>query len=246
MFDPKKLLDDLLGSKIPGTESTVRDKAGQAAQMARDNPLAAGALAAVLLGTGTGRKLSGTALKLGGLAAIGGLAYKAYQNYRNGEQAQPGATSSEPELLPPPTDSEFNPAQAPQGEDEFALVLVRAMIAAAKADGHIDEEERRKIGDKLSLSGIGSEAEEFIRRELEAPLDLDAIVASARTEAQKAELYTASRLAIEPDTRAERGYLDLLAGRLGLPDGLVDHIEATVSSVKVPVREATDAPNSRW
>ena len=44
MFDPKKLLDDLLGSKIPGTESTVRDKAGQATQLAKDNPLATGAL----------------------------------------------------------------------------------------------------------------------------------------------------------------------------------------------------------
>jgi uncharacterized membrane protein YebE (DUF533 family) len=250
MFDPKKLLDDLLGSKIPGTEGTVRDKAGQAVQMAKDNPLAAGALAAVLLGTGTGRQLTGTAVKLGGLAAIGGLAYKAYQNYRNGERpaGADAPVAKEPELLPPPSDSDFHPAQAPQGESEFALMLVRAMIAAAKADGHIDEDERRKIGDKLSLSGMGAEASEFLRRELEAPLDLDAIVASAKTEAQKAELYTASRLAIDPDTRAERGYLDLLAGRLGLPDGLVDHIEATVSSVKVPVSGTPDAtrPNPRW
>jgi uncharacterized membrane protein YebE (DUF533 family) len=248
MFDPKKLLDDLLGSKIPGTESTVRDKAGQAVQMAKDNPLAAGALAAVLLGTGAGRQLTGTAVKLGGLAAIGGLAYKAYQNYRNGEQPADAPAAGQPELLPPPADSDFHPDQAPQGESEFALMLVRAMIAAAKADGHIDDEERRKIGDKLSLSGIGAEAEAFMRKELEAPLDLDAIVASARTEAQKAELYTASRLAIDPDTRAERGYLDLLAGRLGLPDGLVDHIEATVSSVKAPVSGAPDttSPNPRW
>jgi len=73
-----------------------------------------------------------------------------------------------------------------------------------------------------------------MRKELEAPLDLGALVAAARTEAQKVELYTASRLAIEPDTRAERGYLDLLAGRLSLPEALVDHIEATVSAAKVP------------
>jgi uncharacterized membrane protein YebE (DUF533 family) len=45
----KKLLDDLLGSNIPGTTNSVRDKAGQAVQMAKDNPLAAGAIAAVLL-----------------------------------------------------------------------------------------------------------------------------------------------------------------------------------------------------
>ena len=59
-----------------------------------------------------------------------------------------------------------------------------------------------------------------------------AIIGAAKTEAQKVEIYTASRLAIEPDTRTERGYLDMLAGRLGLADALVDHIEATVSAAK--------------
>lgn len=245
MLDPKKLLDDLLGSQIPGTDATVRDKAGQAVQMAKDNPLAAGALAAVLLGTGAGRQVTGAAMRLGGLAAIGGLAYKAYQNYKNGaEPAQAGA--GEPELLPPPADTSFHPSQAPQGEDAFTLTLVRAMISAAKADGHVDADERKKIADKLSLSGIGPEAEKFLMAELERPLDLDELVAAAQTEAQKLELYTASRLTIDPDTRAERGYLDLLAGRLGLPDALVDHVEATVSAAKVPAAKTGTAPNPRW
>ena len=123
--------------------------------------------------------------------------------------------------------------QAPQGEAEFALTLVRAMIAASRADGHIDEEERRKIADKLRLAGIDGEAESFLVAELEKPVDIDALVSGAMTDAQKVELYTASRIAIEPNTRAERGYLDMLAGRLKLPDALVDHIEATVASAKV-------------
>jgi len=233
MLDPRKLLDDLLGSNIPGTQGTVRDKAGQAVQAAKDNPLAAGAIAAVLLGTGSGRAVTGTALKLGGMAAIAGLAYKAYQNYQKGDAPQAQAPAQEPELLPPPSDTGFHPSQAPQGEAEFALTLVRAMIAAARADGHIDDAERRKIGDKLRLSGIGTEAEQFVMQELEKPVDLDAIIASARSDEQKVELYTASRLAIEPNTRTERGYLDMLAGRLGLPDALVDHVEATVEAAKV-------------
>jgi hypothetical protein len=52
------------------------------------------------------------------------------------------------------------------------------------------------------------------------------------TEVQKVEMFTAARLAIDPDTRAERGFLDLLAGRLGLADPLVDHIDATVAAAK--------------
>ncbi len=235
MLDPKALLDDLLGSKVPGTQSTVREKAGQAAQLARDNPIAAGALAAILLGTGPGRKVTGSALKIGGLAAVAGLAYKAYQNYSKGASPDAAAQGGEPELLPPPADTAFDPAQAPQGEAEFALVIARAMIAAARADGHIDEAERARIADRLHLSGIGEEAEAFLLAELEKPVDLDGMVAAAQTDAQKVELYTASRLAIEPQTRAERGYLDMLAGRLRLPDALVDHIEATVAQAKVEV-----------
>lgn len=245
MFDPKKLLDDLLGSQVPGTTGTVRDKAGQAVQMAKDNPLAAGALAAVLLGTGTGRQVTGTAIKLGGLAAIGGLAYKAYQNYKAGNAPEQAPAAGQPELLPPPADTGFHPSQAPQGEDEFTLTLVRAMISAAKADGHIDDKEREKIAGKLKLAGVGSDAEKFLLAELDSPLDLDTLVAGAKTDEQRLELYTASRLTIDPDTRAERGYLDLLAGRLGLPDALVDHVEATVSAAKVPVPAGT-GPNPRW
>jgi uncharacterized membrane protein YebE (DUF533 family) len=250
MFDPKSLLNDLLGSAIPGTGSTVRDSAGKATQMARDNPLAASALVAVLLGTGAGRQLTGSALKLGGLAAIGGLAYKAYQNYKNGEQpAEAGGqvTGQDQTLLPPPADTSFHPSQAPQGEAEFALTLVRAMIAAANADGHIDDNERRKIGDKLALSGISAEAEQLLLAEIEKPLSIDDLVKAVQSDAQKLELYTASRLTIDPDSRVERGYLDLLAGRLQLPDALIDHVEATVSAVKTPASvPSVPAANSPW
>ncbi|HWK64870.1 MAG TPA: tellurite resistance TerB family protein [Rhizobiaceae bacterium] len=247
MLDPKKLLDELLGSKIPGTDGTVRDKADQATQLAKDNPLATGALLAVLLGTSAGRQIGGSALKVGGLAAIAGLAYKAYQNYMEGNRAagaQPD--NAQPELLPPPADTDFHPAQAPQGETEFALMLVRAMIAAANADGHIDDEERNKIVERANLAGLGSEAQEFLAAETAKPLSIDDIVAAAQTEAQKIELYTASRLTIDPNSRAERGYLDLLAGRLQLPDALVDHVEATVSSVKTQPAPAAPSPNSPW
>lgn len=236
MFDPKKLLDQLLGSQLPGAGGTVRDRAGQIGQLAKDNPLATGAIAAVLLGTGTGRQLTGSVLKLGGLAAIAGLGYQAYKNWQAGQQPQAAdvsaAAKSEPELVAPPSGSGFSIEDQANNAD-FAVVLVRAMIAAARADGHIDSAEREAILGKVKLAGLGADAETFLEKELTNPVDLDAIIAAASTESQKVELYTASRIAVNPDSRAERGYLDLLAGRLGLADGLVDHIEATVASAKV-------------
>ncbi|MEL6437001.1 MAG: DUF533 domain-containing protein, partial [Pseudomonadota bacterium] len=191
--------------------------------------LATGALAAVLLGTGVGRDLTGSALKLGGAAAVAGLAYTAYQNYQSGKTPPDPNGADEPEMLPPPSGSEFELDAAPQGADEFAATLVKAMIAAARADGHIDDDERSRIADKLSMAGLEDDAQAFIRAELAKPVDMDTLVGAAHSEAQRVELYTASRLAIEPKSRAERGYLDMLAGRLGLEDGLIDHIEATIA-----------------
>ncbi|MEF0940766.1 tellurite resistance TerB family protein [Rhizobium sp. BR 362] len=231
MIDARKLLDQFLGSQVPGMQGSVRDKASEAINLARDNPLATSAIAGVLLGTKTGRDIAGNVLTLGGLAAIAGLGYQAYKNYQAGNAPQP-AQQAEPQFLPPPSNSGFSTAPAIASND-FALSLVRAMIAAARADGHIDDAERRHILGKVQEAGVGAEAEAFFARELANPVDLDAIVASAQTEEQRVQVYTASRLAIEPDSRAERGYLDLLAGRLGLADALVDHIEATVASAKV-------------
>ncbi len=233
MFDAKKLLDQFLGSNVPGLSGSVRDRAGQATQIAKNNPMKAGAIAAAIFGTKTGRKLAGNAAAVGGIAAIAGLGYLAYKNYQSGQKPeavqQPQPTQ---ELLQPPMDSPFHP-QSETLSNNFALTLVQAMIAAAKADGHIDEAERARIMEKVQVSELDSEAGAFIEKELADPLDINALVAAAKTEEQKVELYTASRLTIEPDSRAERGYLDLLAGRLGLPDALVEHIEATVSAAKV-------------
>lgn len=247
MLDPKKLLDQFLGGQKGGRSSTgdllgslgglagksgggLSGRAGQISDMARNNPMAASAVMAALLGTKTGRKLGGKALKVGGLAAVAGLGYLAYKNYQAGKA--PAQVSSQPqEVLPPPPGSGFDVEPA-ETSDEFALAMVRAMIAAAKADGHIDATERAAIVGKLSEDGLDAEEMAFLQKELEGPVNVDQIVAAAKTQEQKVELYTASRLAVDPDTRAERGYLDLLAGRLGLEDGLVDHIEATVAGVK--------------
>lgn len=236
MIDPKAILDQFLGSKVPGTEGTVGDKARQAGQLARENPIATGLIAAVLLGTPMGRSIAGSALRLGGLAAVAGLGYQAYRNYQAGKVPgapdAPGETPGRPpELLPPPADSGFsaNPAAT---SDDHALTLVRVMIAAAKADGHVDAGERARIHDKLELAGMAADAVAFLDREIAAAVDIDALAARAATEAQKVEMYTAARLTIEPDMPAEREFLSRLAERLGLEPGLVGHIEATVAAAK--------------
>ena len=105
-----------------------------------------------------------------------------------------------------------------------AMLLVRAMIAAAKADGEVDPEERARIVARLRTAGAEGDAQRFVEEELAKPVDLYAITAEIRDVATAAEVYAVSLAAIQVDTEAERKYLDKLALRLGLDRAAVDGI----------------------
>ncbi len=171
---------------------------------------AAGLAAGLLLGRGG----FGSLAKMGAAAAIGGLAYKAWQNH----QAQQGNTA------PVDQDRFIPPAQAGYQHEELSKTLVRAMIAATKADGQIDATEKDAIFRKLETMPLGAEEKAFVFDELSSPLDINAVVARADSAEHGAEIYAASLVAITADTPAERAYLDALAHKLGLAPGLVAEI----------------------
>jgi uncharacterized membrane protein YebE (DUF533 family) len=106
-----------------------------------------------------------------------------------------------------------------------ALLLVRFMIAAAKADGVIDAEERQAILNHLEEAGANDEAYAFVSREMLAPLDLDTLVGAVTDPRVAVEAYTVSLMAIDADTEAEQSYLRALAQRLGLDAETVAGIE---------------------
>ena len=108
------------------------------------------------------------------------------------------------------------------------------MIAAAKADGHVTLEEQRRIAGQLEALQIGDEHRVFIEDELAKPLDIDAVAAGASGPEQAAEIYAASLLAIDHDGAAERGYLAMLAARLKLDPGLVQHLHASAGATVEP------------
>ena len=97
--------------------------------------------------------------------------------------------------------------------DEEAILLIRSMTNAAKADGEVDDDEIAAI---FSRAGdLDDEAQDFIRAELKAPLDLDEFINSVPA-GMEADVYTASLLPIDIDTAAETQYLQDLADGLGI------------------------------
>lgn len=116
------------------------------------------------------------------------------------------------------------PGPAPAEGPGDAVLLIRAMIAAANADGMIDEDERGRILDKLKAVELTPEENSFIVQELLAPCDLDTIVRAVETPVMAKQVYAVSLMAIEVDTDAERKYITSLADRLGLDDAALDTI----------------------
>jgi uncharacterized membrane protein YebE (DUF533 family) len=171
---------------------------------------AAGLAAGLLLGRGG----FGDLAKIGAVAAVGGLAYNAWKNH----QAQQGNTGpvDQDRFIPPP--------QAGYQQEELSKTLVRAMIAATKADGQIDATEKDAIFKKLETMPLGPAEKAFVFDELASPLDINAVAARADSAEHGAEIYAASLVAITADTPAERAYLDALAHKLRLDPGLVAEI----------------------
>lgn len=227
MFDVKQLLDRYLGGQAD-------EGAGGAGKAGNLGGLAGGALAGglvgLLAGTKTGRKIGKGALVYGGTAVLGGLAYKAWRDWQNGKPAPMPQTSSAaraPLPPPPPSGSAFLPQ--PGREADLNRVLIRAMIGAAKADGQIDDAERQRIFRQVNELGVDAAISTFVMDELGQPLDLDAIVNSASCPETAAEIYAASLIAVDPSGAAEKGYLSMLAARLKLDPGLVDHLHGNVA-----------------
>lgn len=195
---------------------------------------AAGGLAGLLLGGKKPRKLAGTALKVGGVALVGGLAYKAWRDWQANKAPAPTpavpSVPSAPVALPSPEGTVFLPDNRAE-QDDLSLTLIRAMIAAAKADGHIDEAERTRIAGQLDAVELGAEERAFIEQELAKPLDVSAVAAGATCPERAAEIYAASLLAIDPNGAAEKGYLAMLAARMNLDPDLVAHLHANAAQV---------------
>lgn len=218
---------------------------GQPGKSGQSNPLAAGglgALAGVLLGRG--KSSMGNAIGGAGIAILGSLAMQALRKMGEQKSVETQAQEMQGRLpgRPAPVPDEriatdedmplgVRPPQT-AGEEAVlaskAMILLQAMISAAKADGQIDGGEMQRIVGKMEEGGADGEARDFVLQEMRRPLDLDALVAQVHTPELAAEVYAASLLAIEVDTPAETAYLQQLAQKLKLHPIVVQHLQQTL------------------
>jgi uncharacterized membrane protein YebE (DUF533 family) len=206
---------------------TTDDLLAKLRAFVEDSPLAAGAaaggLGGLILGNQTGRAIAAGAVRIGALAMIGGLAYKAVQNYQAGKPLITGATATEAA----PAGSGFEPAAV---TNDAAIHYIQAMIAAAAADRRIDPVEHDKIIGSLKQAGLDGEAEAFLAKELNSPRSVQDLAGTVKSPQEAIQLYAAARIAVADDSPAERQFLSSLATALGIDAKLAAHVDATARS----------------
>ena len=226
-------LDGLLGNVGGGLPATRAPSRGAPAGETRDErgwlnadfgkgALTGGALG-LLLGNKKARKYGKKVALYGGVAAVGVLAYKAYGDWK---RQQGGADAA----IEPQTVDRLPPPQA----EAHAQAILKALVAAAKADGHIDASERGVIEGEFRRLDADASLQQWLQAELERPLDPAEVARVSTSPEMASEMYLASLLAADEQSFMERAYLDELARQLKLDDALKQRLEREVLDGNAP------------
>lgn len=224
MIDFQKILTTLKAEAIKVAEAVELEKhleqgqelAGDMRERLDTDPKArlaaagaGGLLLAGLLGTKGGRNMVGGVAKTGAVAALGALAYRVWQQRADGQENS-GAQTDQAALSAAGFISE--------GADDpaFSEAIVRVMIAAAHADGVLDEAERAAIDGELTRFGASEEERALLVRPISENALFAAIGPAIRSPNHAAQLYGAASIVAGAREDGESAFLRRLAERLGV------------------------------
>ncbi|AUV85395.1 tellurite resistance TerB family protein [Vibrio campbellii] len=219
-MDLKSLLNQALksdlikqGADALGKQSSNIKSSSNSSQL---KTLGAGAIGGGLIGMLMGskkskkmaKKMGSGALKVGGAAALGALAYKVYNDWQSKQDTQGVNETFDPD------------------DNKHAKLILKAMIGAAKADGHVDQQEMARIEQALTEMGADDHVRQLVHQELHKPLDPAEIAHLATSPQQASEIYLASLIVADEQNFMEKAYLQELAKQLNLSPEVTHQLEA--------------------
>ncbi|WP_025537260.1 tellurite resistance TerB family protein [Vibrio parahaemolyticus] len=219
-MDLKSLLNQALNSDLLKQGADALGKQTQniksSSSSSQFKTLGAGAIGGGLIGMLMGskkskkmaKKMGSGALKVGGAAALGALAYKVYNDWQ--------AKQSEQGVHEP-----FDPQ-----DSKHSVLILKAMIGTAKADGHVDDVEMARIEQALTEMGADEHVRQLVQQELHKPLDPVEIASQASTPQQASEIYLASLIVADEQNFMEKAYLQELAKQLQLSPEVTYQLES--------------------
>ncbi|AFY19224.1 tellurite resistance TerB family protein [Pseudomonas sp. UW4] len=162
---------------------------------------------------GAPQSRSGGGTNYAALASLGMMAFQAYQAWQRSQASAPQEAPRTVDLL-----------AGPEAE-EHSHAILRALIAAAKADGRIDESEKQMISTEIGRHTDDPQLQQWLDDEVAKPLDASDVAQSATDPGMASEMYLASVMLVDDQQDAERNYLDELAAALQIEPELQLHLE---------------------
>ena len=162
---------------------------------------------------GPAQTRSGSGANYAALASLGMMAFQAYQAWQRSQASAPQETPRTVDLLAGPE------------VEEHSHAILRALIAAAKADGRIDDTEKLMISREIGRHTDDPQLQQWLDDEVAKPLDPVEVAQSATDPAMASEMYLASVMLVDDQQDAERNYLDELAVALQIDPELQVHLE---------------------
>ncbi|UOO80791.1 tellurite resistance TerB family protein [Uruburuella testudinis] len=179
---------------------------------------AASVLSMIFKGKGK-RKSGNKLLQAGSMAAIGALAWQAYQTWQRNQAAAGNTAASNAPVLTP----EAFQHQGASAENAGRIIL-RTMVAAAASDGLIDETERALI--QSEADAADPEAQQWLAAQLQNPATVADLAREIGNQpALAAEAYLAARMVCGDLARKEIVFLSQLSQALGLDEKWVETLE---------------------
>ena len=212
------LLNQFLGAN-PSTAPTKTSMLGQLPGGLMGGA-AAGGVMALLIGNKSARKFAGKAATYGGAALLAGVAYSAYKNWQTNTTTANANQGNSPLPL---AEQQFS-ADGTMATG-FQVRLIKPMISAANADGHITPAEQRRIFESLDQMNLPAELKAPIYDALSQPDTPEQLASGIATMEQKTELYLASCLSLVAINAAEKAYLARLANAMQLPSELAQQLQ---------------------
>ena len=229
MFNPEKLLGKIVGEVVSTNGSWSKKGKKKKGSSSLLGGLASGGGLMTLIGLGVGAyeilKQQGQQARAGGMPPPAPPGASPM-----GGPPPPPAAAAPP---PPPTPGgvPLSPPAAPAvgmpaapvasvlpGLDSAALAvrMLQAMVAAAHADGVMDEAEERAVLDRLRGADLDQEEKFFLLDQLHRPKTIEELAAGITDFAVARTMYLLAATAVAIDTEAERAWFDRLARQLGL------------------------------
>lgn len=120
------------------------------------------------------------------------------------------------------------PPPAIPAEEREGLLMLRAMIAAARADGHVDAAERGRIAEQLDAAGLSPAGRDAVLAEFDRAAAPEELAREARDPMLAAQLYAAAVAGAAGIEGAERAWLDGFARALRLDRAAAEAIERRI------------------